>query len=103
GHTAHVTSPCRATGDPVRLTVTPNGPTDVEPSTAVVSLVAQDAPTSVRTSFCNQVHFFTSADAAKDWLAEHPDARVLPVADAFVIGMPVVQQTLAGSTANGCC
>ncbi|MFG2523532.1 organomercurial lyase MerB [Streptomyces sp. NPDC048527] len=102
GHTAQVTSPCRATGEPVRLTVTPDGPTDVEPATAVVSLVTPDAPTSVRASFCNQVHFFTSADAAKGWLAEHPDARVLPVADAFEIGKPVIQQILAGSTANSC-
>jgi len=103
GHTARVTSPCRATGEPVRLTVTPDGPTDVEPATAVVLLVTPDAPTSVRASFCNQVHFVASADAAKGWLSEHPDARVLPVADAFEIGKPVVQQILAGSTANGCC
>lgn len=65
-----------------RLAVTPDGPTAVEPATAVVSLVAPDAPTSVRESFCNQVHFFASGDAAKGWLVEHPDARVLPVADA---------------------
>ncbi|WP_149829083.1 organomercurial lyase MerB [Streptomyces tailanensis] len=103
GHTAHVTSPCRATGEPVRLTVTPDGPRDVEPATAVVSLVAPDAPTSVRALFCNQVHFFASAEAAKDWLAQHPDARVLPVADAFEIGRPVVEQILAGSAPDGCC
>ncbi|MFG2683072.1 organomercurial lyase MerB [Streptomyces sp. NPDC048392] len=103
GHTAKVTSPCRATGEPVRLTATPEGPIDVEPTTAVVSLVAPDAPTTVRSSFCNQVHFFASADAAKDWLAEHPDARVLPVADAFEAGRPVIEQILAGSTSDGCC
>jgi alkylmercury lyase len=103
GHTAHVTSPCRATGEPVRLTVTPDGPADVEPSTAVVSLVAPDAPTSVRASFCNQIHFFTCADAAKDWLAEHQGARVLPVADAFQAGRPFAEQVLAGSAPAECC
>ncbi|WP_456045472.1 organomercurial lyase [Streptomyces parvus] len=46
-------------------------------------MVTPDAPTSVRAAFCNQVHFFASADAAKDWLTEHPDAQVVPVADAF--------------------
>ncbi|WP_331753227.1 organomercurial lyase MerB (plasmid) [Streptomyces sp. NBC_00637] len=102
-HTAQVTSPCRATGEPVRLTVTPDGVTNVEPATAVVSLVTPDAPTSVRASFCNQVHFFASADAAKDWLSGHPDARVLPVADAFEIGRPVVEQILDSSTSHGCC
>ncbi|MET7352976.1 organomercurial lyase [Streptomyces mirabilis] len=48
GHTAQVTSPCRATGDPVRLTATPDGPTNVEPTIAVVSVVTPDAPTMVR-------------------------------------------------------
>nr|WP_302170025.1 organomercurial lyase MerB [Streptomyces sp. TBY4] len=100
GHTAQVTSPCWATGEPVRLTVTPDGPTHVEPATAVVSLVTPDAPASVRVSFCNQVHFFTSADAAKDWLAEHPGAQVLPVADAFEVGRPVVEKALADGTAT---
>ena len=43
GHTAQVTSPCRATGEPVRLAVTPDGPTHVEPATAVVSVVTPHA------------------------------------------------------------
>ncbi|KUL42559.1 organomercurial lyase MerB [Streptomyces regalis] len=103
GHTAQVTSPCRATGEPVRLTATPDGPTEVEPATAVVSLVTPDAPSSVRVSFCNQVRFFASADAAKDWLAEHPDAKVLPVAEAFDVGRPIIEQILAGDTASDCC
>jgi alkylmercury lyase len=103
GHTAQVTSPCRATGEPVRLTATPDGPTNVEPATAVVSLVAPDAPSSVRTSFCNQVHFFASAEAAKGWLTEHPDARVLPVADAFEIGRPVIEQILSSGGPGTCC
>lgn len=103
GHTAQVTSPCRATGEPVRLTVTPDGPTSVEPATAVVSVVTPDASTSVRASFCNQVHFFTSTDAAKDWLTEHPDATVLPVADAYEVGRPIIEQILTGSTSSGCC
>ncbi|MDX3763610.1 organomercurial lyase [Streptomyces sp. AK02-04a] len=47
GHTAQVTSPCQAAGDPVRLTATPDGPTNVEPATAVVSIVTPDARTMV--------------------------------------------------------
>lgn len=102
GHTAQVTSPCRATGEPVRLTVTPDGPADVEPATAVVSLVACQAPASVRTSFCNEIHFFTGAEAADEWLASHPGSRVLPVADAYAIQQPLIQQILTG-TPSGCC
>nr|WP_283113607.1 organomercurial lyase MerB [Streptomyces halobius] len=103
GHIAQVTSACRATGEPVRLTATPDGPANVEPATTVVSLVTPDAPASVRASFCNLVHFFTSADAAKHWLAEHPDARVLPVADAYEVGRPVIEQILSGGAGSGCC
>nr|WP_241757056.1 organomercurial lyase [Streptomyces sp. WAC00263] len=47
-------SPCQATGDPVRLTATPDGPTNVEPATAVESIVTPHARTTVRASFCNQ-------------------------------------------------
>lgn len=97
-HTAQVTSPCRATKEPVRLTVAPDHVTDIKPATTVVSVVAPDTPTSVRTSFCDQSHFFTNAEAAKDWLIEHPDAQVLPAADALDIGRPVVEQILSGGT-----
>ncbi|MEU2607697.1 organomercurial lyase MerB [Streptomyces albus] len=103
GHTARVTSACRATGEPVRLTATPNGPTDVEPPTAVVSLITPDQPTSVRSSFCNQVHFFVSADAANDWLADHPDARVLPVTDAYEAERPVIEEIIAADPSPDCC
>jgi alkylmercury lyase len=103
GQSAKVTSPCRATGEPVRLTATPDGPTDVEPATTVVSLVTPDAPSSVRSSFCNQSHFFASAEAAKDWLADHPDARVLPVADAYAAGRPLIGRVLSGTSSVDCC
>lgn len=103
GHIAQVTSPWRATGEPVRLTAAPDGPTDVEPATAVVSLVTADVPTSMRVSFCNQVHFFAGADAAKNSLAEHPDAKILPVAEAFDVGRPIIEQILADDTASDCC
>ncbi|MDI3389128.1 organomercurial lyase MerB [Streptomyces sp. B-S-A8] len=102
GHTAQVTSPCRATGEPVRLTVTPDGPTDVEPATAVVSVVTPDAPASVRAAFCNQVHFFAGADAAKDWLTEHPEAEVLPVADAYDVGRPLIEQIRSCGARTDC-
>ncbi|MFF8029691.1 organomercurial lyase [Streptomyces sp. NPDC007896] len=103
GHTAQVTSPCRATGDPVRLTATPDGPTNVEPATAVVSIVTPDAPTTARASFCNQFHFFAGvgADAAKGWLDQHPGARVLPVANG--VERPLIEQIRSGTAETGCC
>lgn len=37
---------------------------------------------SIRSSFCNQVHYFTSPEDAAGWLAEHPAGQVLPIAEA---------------------
>jgi alkylmercury lyase len=79
--TIESTSP--TSGGTVRVTATPTGVTAVEPSTAVVSLVNPEDLTSIRSSFCNQVHYFTSAEDAQPWLEAHPGGEVLPVADAY--------------------
>ncbi|MDQ6754035.1 MAG: organomercurial lyase, partial [Actinomycetota bacterium] len=84
--TARIASTCHATGVPVRLSVGASGVTDVEPATAVVSLVNPEDMTSVRSAFCNQVHFFASHEAAKPWLDAHPGGSVVPVAEAHRIG-----------------
>lgn len=95
GEAASVESPCYATGAPVRVTVDPEaGMTSVEPVTAVVSVVERRAAASVRESFCNHVHFFSSEDAARPWLAEHPGAQVVPVADAQDLSRSLVDALL---------
>jgi alkylmercury lyase len=86
GQTVQVESPCAATGAPVRVTVTPEGVTQVEPPEAVVSLVAPEASPDVRRAFCDYVNFFRSAEAAGEWLASHPGATTLPVAEAYALG-----------------
>jgi alkylmercury lyase len=91
GSTARIESPCHATGTPIRLTVGPAGVTDVDPPTAVVSIVTPGDMASVRASFCNQVHFFASPDAAEHWLGEHPEASVVPVADAHQLGVALAR------------
>lgn len=96
GRPARVTSPCHATGQPIRLTVEPNRVTAVEPATAVVSIVTPGASASIRSAFCNQVHFFASTDAAQDWLDEHPGATVLAVADAYELGRPLTEALITG-------
>lgn len=86
GRTVHIESPCHGTGKPVRLTVEPGRVVSVEPSTSVVSIVTPDAMSSVRSAFCNEVHFFSSPSAAQNWLNQHPGASVLSVEDAFELG-----------------
>ncbi|MDI3196251.1 organomercurial lyase MerB [Pseudarthrobacter sp. AL07] len=86
GTPARIESTCHATGVPVRLSVGASGVTDVEPASAVVSLVNPEDMSSVRSAFCNQVHFFASPEAAKPWLDAHPGGSVVSVAEAHRIG-----------------
>ncbi len=79
--TIESTSP--TSGGTVRVTATPAGVNAVEPATAVVSLVNPEDLSSIRSSFCNQVHYFTSAEDAQPWLEAHPGGEILPVADAY--------------------
>lgn len=91
---ARVESTCPVTGEKVQLTVTPEGVEDLEPASAVVSITipeASEACCDVRGAFCNQVHFFSSSEAASTWLAEHPGAIILPVKDAYKLGRKMIE------------
>ena len=74
----------------------------------VVSLVNPDDLTSIRSSFCNQVHYFTCAQDAAPWLAEHPEGQIVSVAEAHQLGAALTTQILTQlhtpPTAHpGCC
>jgi alkylmercury lyase len=99
GKSARVSSPCAATGAPVRLTVTPDGVENIEPAEAVVSLVLPHGSPDVRGSFCVHVNFFASAAAAQTWLSAHPGATVARVEDAFRLGQELSRRLFAHS----CC
>lgn len=101
---ARVESSCHATGAPIRLTVDPiAGVTDLDPAPAVVSLVsAEDDCASTRTAFCRQVHFFAHPDDAAPWLAEHPRAVILPVADAYRVAQPMANALLQNDNPATC-
>jgi len=91
GVSARVASPCHATGQPIRVDVEPDRIRSVEPAGAVVSIVPRPQRASIRASFCNHVHFFANAAAAQPWLAEHPDASIVPVADAQKQGCELIE------------
>lgn len=96
GEPAQVLSPCHQTGEPVSLTVLPDRIEDLEPDTAVVSVVIPDDVTNVRAAFCDQVHFFTSRQAARPWLRQHPGMRVLEIEDAFELAHKMSTGVLDG-------
>ena len=75
GRSVNIESPCHSTGEPIRLNVEPDHIVSVEPSTAVVSIVTPDDMSSIRTAFCNEVHFFSSPNATEDWLDQHPGEK----------------------------
>ncbi len=94
GTSARVESVTPGTGTAVQVSVGPDGVTTVNPSTAVVSLVNPEDMTSVRSAFCNQVHYFDSPEAAQPWLDAHPDGEIMPVADAYQLGVSMAQTML---------
>ena len=105
---ASIESESPVSGHPIRVSVGENGVTSVQPETAVVSLVNPDDLTSIRSSFCNQVHYFTCAQDAAPWLAEHPEGQIVSVAEAHQLGAALTTQILTQlhtpPTAHpGCC
>ncbi|MGH2356367.1 MAG: organomercurial lyase MerB [Chloroflexota bacterium] len=94
GRPARIESPCRGTGEPVRITATPNGIESLEPPSAVVSVVEPKDIANIRSVFCENVHFFASPEAASRWLERHPDATILPVEDAFRLGRRIAEAIL---------
>lgn len=87
GGPARAESPCAATGEPVRVEVTPSGVADVEPVSAVASIVTRtpDGLGAIRRSVCDQQNFYRDAEAGAGWQAAHPDGLLLPMADAFEV------------------
>ena len=84
GQKAQVESTCPTTGVPIRVEITPEEVTSVAPLEAVVSQRHRnDLVGNLRADICDHGHFFASAAAAAQWLAEHPDGRVLRIPDAF--------------------
>jgi alkylmercury lyase len=95
GQRAEVTSRCPVSGATIRLTVTPETIERVDPATAVVSIVipaAAAACCNVRDAFCRHVHFLRGAEEATVWQAAHPQARLLPVHDAYALARLLAQR-----------
>lgn len=86
---AQVESPCRVTGRKVTLSVTRRGIENLEPASAVVSLMiptSEQSDECIRGRFCHQMHFFSSRQAAETWQTAHQEAVILSVEDAYQVG-----------------
>jgi alkylmercury lyase len=102
GETARVSSPCAATGAPIRLVVSPERVEEVFPRNAVVSLVLPSADPDLRATFCDRVRFFVSKSAAGAWLRAHPGGLIVSVDDAYTFAEGISARVF-GAMRGPCC
>ena len=78
---------CSATGAPIRIDFSPEGVQRVDPPGVVVAMVAPEVASEygqaeieqINLELCSQQPFFASPRAARQWLADHPGGRLVPV------------------------
>jgi alkylmercury lyase len=94
-----IESTCPSSGQPIRVEITPDQVTLVDPATAVVSRIRPDAAVAdVRAEICALGNFFTSARAAADWQARHPQGELVPIAEDFQVNREAMAEL--GGTAT---
>ncbi len=88
---ARVESTDAITGERITMTVTPQGLEDVSPASAAVTFLAPDNTKpfdqDVIQTFCNFVLNFASRESAERWASEREGIVVMPVHDAFQVGL----------------
>lgn len=87
GKTAQISSRDPVTGEPIGMTITPDGVAEVQPEGTVVSVVGGDTdmrggPESPR---CNQMLFFASRETAEQWLQGRAGVAILMPQEVFEI------------------
>ncbi len=84
---AQVQSECSASGQFITFVATPKGILDLLPATSLLSLILPaERCDCVRGTFCQQSLFFESEEAASPWLDSHPEAVLLSVEEAALVG-----------------
>lgn len=90
GRAAEVESTCPATGETIRMRVTPEEVEDPEPRGTVLSFPKQEierACHNIRAAFCDRSNFFHSAEAAREWLeGREAGVDILTVNEGFELG-----------------
>jgi alkylmercury lyase len=93
--TAEISSTCPQTGKMVQLTVSPDRIESVNPPETALSIVFSSSCTSgINGSFCGQIHFFVSAEAAQQWVEGRADFAVLSLGEAFEVAQKVYVEPL---------
>ena len=97
GKTADVESICPATGERIRLRISPTGIESVDPSEAVVSVVVPGASAAcgpgqgkgAHSASCQSMNYFVSREAAWKHLGPDSDVAILDVQEASQLAQKV--------------
>ena len=92
GKTAEVTSHCPISSTEIRLTVTPDEVTSLDPASAVISFLVPG--TSPEGPTCARQLFFRGPEDAEEWLKEHPKIAILSVEDGYKMAREVIIEPL---------
>ena len=90
---AQVQSTCPVTGHPITFVATPEGIIkNLLPAGSMMSLIIPaDRRDCVRATFCQQSLFFKSEQAASTFLEDHPEAVLLSIEEAALVGRLVAE------------
>jgi len=93
GETAMIESIDPISGEPIRLTITPDGVAEVHPASTVLSITIPGVSCRTETSSgpdtgphseaCSQMYFFTSPETAEIWLEDRPGIAIFTVEEAW--------------------
>ena len=100
--TAEVSSLCPATGEVIRLTITPEGVTSYQPASAAISIVIPqptrnglESVEEIWMTFCHHIHYFSSPQAAQEWFAARgQEIAILTIEEAFELGRLTLSEVL---------
>ena len=92
--TATIRTYCPATKEKIRLTITTEKIEQVAPPGTVLSMVVPEiakgdcgSSEEIKCSFCQLVHFFSSPEAANEWVSEkNQDIVILSVEEGYRLG-----------------
>lgn len=88
-----IESKCPVTHRTIRIEVTPDAVHRVDPSETVVSEIRPEhRVTDLRGEICSQGLFFSSREAAAEWLARTPNGQVESVVDDFAVHRQISEE-----------
>lgn len=90
GKTAKVTSTCPVSGKAISITIHPDGIENITPEETVLSIMtATGCSAGIEGTFCSQVNFFASSDAAKEWVGDSSDFSILSVSESYQLARTI--------------